>query len=62
MGMVIVKGVEVRVTGMSSTERGAVGVVKSVRQGWCGSEAVVVTQGVLRSREFTVPVADLSPA
>ncbi|MFC7025018.1 hypothetical protein ACFQHV_17905 [Promicromonospora thailandica] len=47
---------------MSSTERGAVGVVKAIRPGWAGKEAVVVAVGVLRTREFTVPVADLSRA
>jgi len=56
----IVAGVNVKVTGLSSTERGAEGVVKAIRQGWAGREAVVVTNGVLRSREFTVPLADLS--
>jgi len=60
MGNAIVEGVRVRVTGMSSTERGAEGVVKTIRRGWTGKEAVVVAPGALRSREFTVPVADLS--
>lgn len=60
MGDAIATGVNVRVTGMSSTERGAEGVVKVVRRGWTGKEAVVVAVGPLRSREFTVPVADLS--
>ncbi|MBA8809612.1 hypothetical protein ACIGB8_18975 [Promicromonospora sukumoe] len=45
---------------MSSTERGSEGVVKTVRQGWTGKEAVVVAPGPLRSREFTVPLVDLS--
>lgn len=56
----IAEGVRVKVTGMSSTERGAEGVVKTIRRGWTGKEAVVVAPGALRSREFTVPVADLS--
>lgn len=56
----IVEGANVKVTGMSSIERGAEGVVKTIRRGWTGNEAVVVTPGALRSREFTVPVADLS--
>ena len=60
MGDGIATGVNVRVTGMSSTERGAEGVVKTIRQGWTGKEAVVVALGALRAREFTVPVADLS--
>lgn len=60
MAGVIAEGVKVRVTGMSSTERGAEGVVKTIRRGWAGREAVVVAPGALRSREFTVPLADLS--
>ncbi|MFD7023085.1 hypothetical protein [Promicromonospora sukumoe] len=60
MGGVIMTGVNVRVTGISSTERGSEGVVKAVRQGWAGKEAVVVAPGPLRSREFTVPLVDLS--
>ncbi|MCP2264265.1 hypothetical protein APR03_001601 [Promicromonospora thailandica] len=62
MGDGIATGVAVKVTGVSSTERGAVGVVKAIRPGWAGKEAVVVAVGVLRTREFTVPVADLSRA
>ena len=62
MGDAIATGVNVKVTGVSSMERGAEGVVKTIRPGWAGKEAVVVTLGVLRSREFTVPVADLSRA
>jgi hypothetical protein len=60
MGDGIATGVNVRVTGVSSMERGAVGVVVAIRPGWAGKEAVVVAYGALRSREFTVPVADLS--
>jgi hypothetical protein len=60
MANAIAEGVLVRVTGVSSTERGAEGVVKTIRPGWTGKEAVVVAPGALRSREFTVPVADLS--
>lgn len=56
----IVEGAKVRVTGVSSTERGAEGVVKTIRRGWTGKEAVVVAPGALRPREFTVPLADLS--
>ena len=62
MGDGIAAGVNVKVTGVSSTERGAEGVVKAIRQGWACKEAVVVAPGVLRPREFTVPVADLSRA
>lgn len=62
MGDGIATGVNVKVTGVSSTEHGAEGVVKVIRRGWAGKEAVVVAPGVLRSREFTVPVADLSRA
>lgn len=62
MGDGIAAGVAVKVTGVSSTERGAQGVVKTIRPGWAGKEAVVVAVGVLRTREFTVPVADLSRA
>lgn len=62
MGDGIAAGVKVRVTGMSSTERGAEGVVTAIRAGWGGKEAVVVASGILRSREFTVPVSDLSRA
>ncbi|WP_369375086.1 hypothetical protein AB1046_10625 [Promicromonospora sp. Populi] len=60
MGDAIATGVSVKVTGVSSLERGAVGVVKTIRPGWTGNEAVVVSAGVLRTREFTVPVSDLS--
>lgn len=60
MGDGIVTGDSVRVTGMWSMERGAEGVVKAIQPGWTGKEAVVVVPGVLRSREFTVPVADLT--
>jgi hypothetical protein len=60
MGDGITAGVNVRVTGVSSTEHGAEGVVRTIRRGWTGKEAVVVAPGALRSREFTVPVADLS--
>jgi hypothetical protein len=60
MGDAIATGVNVKVTGMSSMERGAEGVVKIIRRGWGGNEAVIVSPGLLRSREFTVPVADLS--
>ena len=62
MGDGIARGVNVKVTGMSSMERGAEGVVKAIRQGWTGKEAVVVAPGALRPREFTVPVVDLSRA
>ncbi|MFI6424507.1 hypothetical protein [Promicromonospora sp. NPDC050880] len=60
MGDGIAAGVAVKVTGVSSIERGAQGIVKTIRPGWTGKEAVVVAAGVLRTREFTVPVADLS--
>lgn len=60
MGNAIAEGVRVKVTGISSTEHGAEGIVKAIRPGWAGREAVVVTPGVLRPREFTVPLADLS--
>jgi hypothetical protein len=61
MGDGIATGVPVRVTGVSSTERGAEGIVKTVRPGWAGGqEAVVVVAGILRSREFSIPVSDLS--
>ncbi|MFD2028593.1 hypothetical protein [Promicromonospora aerolata] len=60
MGDGIAAGVIVKVTGVSSTERGAEGVVQAIRRGWTGKEAVVLAPGPLRSREFTVPVADLS--
>ena len=55
------KGSKVKVTGPSSTELGTVGVVKLIRTGWTIPEAVVVVPG-WQEREFTVPVADLSPA
>lgn len=60
MGDAIATGVSVRVTGMSSMERGSEGIVQAIRQGWGGKEAVVLTPGVLRPRVFTVPLADLS--
>lgn len=60
MGDGIATGVMVRVTGASSTERGTEGIVKTVRPGWAGKEAVVVVAGVLRSREVAIPVTDLS--
>jgi hypothetical protein len=61
MGDRIATGVLVRVTGVSSMERGTEGIVKAVRPGWAGGqEAVVVVAGILRSREFSVPVSDLS--
>ncbi|GAB4083899.1 hypothetical protein GCM10028784_05290 [Myceligenerans cantabricum] len=60
MGEGITPGAAVRVTGASSYERGSEGVVTAIRQGWSGKEAVVVYQGPLRSREFTVPLSDLS--
>jgi hypothetical protein len=60
MGDGIATGVMVRVTGASSTERGTEGIVKTVRPGWAGKEAVVVVDGVLRSREVAIPVTDLS--
>jgi len=62
MGDGIAAGVAVKVTGMSSTERGSQGVVKTIRPGWTGKEAVVVATDVLRTREFTVPLSDLSRA
>ncbi|MFC6509932.1 hypothetical protein ACFQBY_15875 [Promicromonospora citrea] len=62
MGDGIAAGVAVKVTGVSSTERGSQGVVKAIRRGWTGKEAVVVATGVLRTREFTVPLSDLSRA
>jgi hypothetical protein len=60
MGDTIATGAEVRVTGMSSTERGSEGVVKAIRRGWAGKEAVVESPGLLRQRVFTVPLMDLS--
>ncbi|MBO0607895.1 hypothetical protein [Myceligenerans salitolerans] len=60
MGDAIATGVEVRVTGASSTEHGSEGVVKAIRRGWTGMEAVVESPGLLRKREFTVPLVDLS--
>lgn len=60
MGDGIATGVMVRVTGASSTERGTEGVVKTVRPGWGGKEAVLVVAGILRSREVAIPVSDLS--
>ncbi|MDR7381999.1 hypothetical protein [Promicromonospora iranensis] len=60
MGDGIATGVLVRVTGPSSTERGTEGIVKTVRPGWAGREAVVVVAGILRSREVAIPLSDLS--
>lgn len=60
VAVAIKTGAAVRVIGTSSYERGTEGVVKTIRQGWSGMEAVVVTRRGLRIREFTVPVTDLS--
>lgn len=60
MGDGIATGAAVRVTGASSTERGTEGIVTTVRAGWGGKEAVVLVAGVLRSREISIPVWDLS--
>jgi hypothetical protein len=60
MGDGIATGVMVKVTGASSIERGTEGIVKTVRAGWGGREAVVVVDGVLRSREVAIPLTDLS--
>ena len=57
----ITKGTKVRVTGPSSTEVGTEGVVKDIQGGWTMREAVVTVPG-WQEREFTVPLADLSPA
>ncbi len=57
----IASGMEVVVTGASSTERGTKGVVESIGPGWAVKKAVVVAPG-WRERKFTVPVSDLSPA
>lgn len=57
----ITKGTKVVVNATGSTEAGTVGVVKLIRGGWAIPEAVVVVPG-WQEREFTVPVADLSPA
>ena len=59
--MEITKGTKVVVTGASSTEAGTAGVVKLIRNGWTMPEAVVTVPG-WHEREFTVPLADLSPA
>ncbi|GAB3168110.1 hypothetical protein GCM10027059_30220 [Myceligenerans halotolerans] len=60
MGGAIAEGAKVTVTGASSTERGAEGVVKTIRPGWTGKEAVVEAPGPVRPRVFTVPLVDLS--
>ncbi|MBL0885060.1 hypothetical protein [Myceligenerans indicum] len=60
MGGAIAEGTAVRVTGASSIYHGAEGVVKVIRRGWTGREAVVVVPGALRQGEFSVPLVDLS--
>lgn len=60
MGDTIAEGATVKVTGASSYERGAEGVVRKIRRGWGGKEAVVEAPGRLRSRKFSVPLTDLS--
>lgn len=60
MGGMIAEGTTVKVTGASNYERGAEGVVRKIRRGWTGKEAVVEAPGRLRSRKFTVPVTDLT--